>query len=1139
MQPSSGRGRPRPAPALTRLALTRPRVVLTAWLAAVAVLGVVGLGIDSRLSASGLQVSNSESSRAHALIGGNFNDSATIPILLRGPRAAVKTQGQALATALAKRPGIRVLSPWTAASGGAALRPSRDHALLLLSVTGSQQNSVRRSEAVQKLVANATSAPVRATVTGLPLLTRDGTRSSLAAVHRAELIALPLLLLALLFVFRSLLAAAIPAAFGAATIASSTGMLALLAAYVRFDAFALAISCMVGLALAVDYSLLLVSRVREELAEQPGSDIPAAVARAAVPTTRTVGAAAAAIVVAMTVAAAMSPGTAMLAAALGVSVVAVLSAATAMLAVPAMLVLAGHRLDRRAPAATAAAGAGASARLARAATRRPALGILATLLLLAASVPVLGLRTAAPAAQSLPSGSSARAQYESVSKTMGPGWTEPFEIVAVARRGAITTARRLAELERVQRELARDPAVSAVLGPGTIAGSATRLRSAGRRAVAAQGRLPDRAGGRLRRLGAGVDSAAHGVDSLRSSLSSTNTAATRLDAGSRDIQDDVGVLRTGLSGVGSGARRLAARLAHAGLGADGLASRSATAGGGARNMRTSARELSSGLSVLAGGARDLQGRLRLRQGAIERVRTDVRAQRRQADDQLAAAERSLPPSGDAAQLARAALHQARQALAADAGAALDEPLRQLELDARYADQIATGTPVRGAARLASSVGRLADSTDAITRRVRGLGGTVGALTKGSDSLVAALVRLDGQAGRIGSAFGTVRAGVDGLASGVRTGERSTGRLATGLEHARRAVRGLSDPATATRGATPHAANARFFDSGYFLLAALESGTVDAPFGVNVGRGGQGARIVVVPRHAAADPRTRALYQRLRATSARLGTALGAESAVGGPAAVLSDYDGAVAQRLPLIVLVLTLATALLLAILLRSIVVPVIGVVLNLLDARPARAALPGRRPGARRAGRDQRGRPDRDLRRRVRAVDRLPGVHRQPRARGMAALRRRGPRPAGRPGAHRPRRHRRGAEHARRLPRLRARRRLEPAPVRRRPGDRGHHRRDDRAARAATGRPAPRRTLGLVDAEPARQGAGSDLLVATRPVPARRAAGRRRPRRARRSPSGASRRPRPRSSRRDAARPSARASRRGWRRARRFRCRR
>ena len=228
-------------------------------------------------------------------------------------------------------------------------------------------------------------------------------------------------------------------------------------------------------------------------------------------------AAAAAIVVAMVIAAAMSPGTALLAAALGVSVVALLSAASAMLAVPAMLMLVGHRLGGS-PASSATAGSGLSAGLARTATRRPVLAVGAALLLVAASLPVLGLRTSAPAAQSLPSGSTARAQYDAVSKSMGPGWTEPFEIVAVTNRGAVTTAPRLAELERVQRKLAKDPAVRAVLGPGTIARTAARLRSAGRKAVAAQRGLPRRTGTRLKALGNNVNSAASGVDSLRESL---------------------------------------------------------------------------------------------------------------------------------------------------------------------------------------------------------------------------------------------------------------------------------------------------------------------------------------------------------------------------------------------------------------------------------------------------------------------------------------------------------------------------------------------------------------------------------------------------------------------------------------------
>ncbi|MDP1847906.1 MAG: MMPL family transporter [Solirubrobacteraceae bacterium] len=906
--------------------MSYPWAVLAAWIAIVAVLGVIGLGIDSRLSSSGLQVSGSESSQARALIGGNFGDAATVPVLLSGPRADVKSQGKALVTRLSKRPGVRVISPWSTSSGRSALRPSSDRALVLLSVSGSHDEIARRSASAERVVGEMTAAPVRATVTGMPLLTSEGTRASLSAIHRAELIALPLLLLALLLVFRSPLAAAIPVVFGAATIAASTGALALLADAVRLDAFALAISCMVGLALAVDYSLLFVSRLREELVDGRHDDVESAVGAAAAPTTRTVAAAAAVILVAMAVAAAMSPGTALLAAALGVSIVALLSAATAMVAVPAILVVAGPWLD----SGPRTSQDGVSAALARAATQRPALAIGAAVLLLAACIPVLGLRTGSPAAQSLPAGSEARAQYDTVAQAMGAGWTEPFEIVAVARRGAITTPDRLATLERAQRKLSRDPDVRAVLGPGTIARSAEKLRSAGRRAVAAGESAPRRAEGRLRGLDRNVSSAADGVESLRDSLSGANAAASKLQAGSRDVTGGVGSLRNGLDGAGSGARQLAAKLADAGRGTSGLASQSAAASGGARRVRDGARELGTALSTLASSARDLQSRLRARADSLNRVQSGVRAQRRQADDALAAAERAIPMTSASGIRARAALRQARQALSGDAGAGLDDPIRQLGLDAQYAGKIAAAMPASDAGRLATAVGGLADSADAIARKVKELGGSVGSLSKGSDSLVSALAQLDGGADKIGAAVSAVTSGVDGLASGVRSGEQRSGELAKGLNDAGSAVRGLSGSGDG-KDPQPQKATASFFDSGYFLLAALESGNGDAPFGVNVDKGGQGARIVVVPRHPASDPRTQALYERLQALSGRLGKKLGADAAVGGPAAVLSDYDSAAAGRLPLIVLVLTLVTALLLAVLLRSIVVACIGVALNLL----------------------------------------------------------------------------------------------------------------------------------------------------------------------------------------------------------------
>ena len=410
----------------------------------------------------------------------------------------------------------------------------------------------------------------------------------------------------------------------------------------KLDAFALAISCMVGLALAVDYSLLLVSRVREELGEQHGGDVRAAVGRAAAPTIRTVAVAAAAIVVAMAVAAAASPGTGLLAAAIGVSVVAAVSAATAMLVVPSILVLAGPYLGGSAPAG--AVGGGISASIARASMRRPVLGLVGAAVLLLACIPILSLRTGAPTAQSLPSDSPARAEYDGVTKAMGAGWTEPFEIVAVTHKGAVTTQPRLAELQRVQRKLAKDPAVRAVLGPGEIAGSAAKLRDSGRKALAAGRGATPRDGGRLRKLDAGVSSAADGVGSLRDSLNGATSAADRVAAGSRDLEGGVGDLKNGINGAGSGARKLAEKLADAGSGASELASRSAAAGTGARSLRDGARSLSAGLAKLAGGARYLQDRLQTRMSSLQAVQATVRAQRRQADDALAAAERSILPT---------------------------------------------------------------------------------------------------------------------------------------------------------------------------------------------------------------------------------------------------------------------------------------------------------------------------------------------------------------------------------------------------------------------------------------------------------------------------------------------------------------
>src|SRR6202000_2278339 len=94
--------------------------------------------------------------------------------------------------------------------------------------------------------------------------------------------AAPGLVLILLIVFRAAVAALVPLAFGALTVLAGRGVLSLLSSAMTIDALSLVVCTMMGLALGVDYSLLIVSRFREELerGKSPGEAAVATRARA-------------------------------------------------------------------------------------------------------------------------------------------------------------------------------------------------------------------------------------------------------------------------------------------------------------------------------------------------------------------------------------------------------------------------------------------------------------------------------------------------------------------------------------------------------------------------------------------------------------------------------------------------------------------------------------------------------------------------------------------------------------------------------------------------------------------------------------------------------------------------------------------
>ncbi len=149
----------------------------------------------------------------------------------------------------------------------ARLRPSPDKALILVDFHVDIDQAVNETvPKLNRILEEDIHPPVRATQSGFASISRALQTESISASERGELIAIPILLIVLLLVFRSPIAAAIPLGFGAITVFASRGILYLLTSYLGIDAFALTVTTMMGLALGVDYSLLMVSRFREELA---------------------------------------------------------------------------------------------------------------------------------------------------------------------------------------------------------------------------------------------------------------------------------------------------------------------------------------------------------------------------------------------------------------------------------------------------------------------------------------------------------------------------------------------------------------------------------------------------------------------------------------------------------------------------------------------------------------------------------------------------------------------------------------------------------------------------------------------------------------------------------------------------------
>ena len=334
---------------IARLAIAAPRRIVACGVLVFIAAAIFGIPAAKSLSAGGFQDPNSESERATSVLTDKFGQSGQqMLILVTAPAGADSDQARKVGTDLVQQLQksslvYNVSSLWTAPPPAAADLKSADgkSGLIVVNLKGGENDGQKNAQTLSDaLIHDRDGVGVRA----------GGSAMEYAQINKQnqedlvvmEMIAIPLSFLVLIWVFGGLLAAALPMTLGALAVVGSMSVLRLVTYVTQVSIFALNLSTALGLALAIDYTLLIFSRYRDELAE--GRDRDQALVRTMVTAGRTV------LFSAVTVALSMS-ATALFPmyflksfAYAGVATVAFVATAS-ILITPAAIVLMGPRLD--------------------------------------------------------------------------------------------------------------------------------------------------------------------------------------------------------------------------------------------------------------------------------------------------------------------------------------------------------------------------------------------------------------------------------------------------------------------------------------------------------------------------------------------------------------------------------------------------------------------------------------------------------------------------------------------------------------------------------------------------------------------------------------------------------------------------
>ncbi len=413
---------------LGRVMYRRRRTVVVLALLFLVVAGVWGTGVFGKLTGAGFEDPDSESSRAADMAERELGrESADVVVLYRSDDLTVDDPAfrEAVDDSLAGLPQELLARTTTYWSAGAEPLVSADRQATYAVLQFADGTD---DEAAVAAIADDLDAPgLEMQLGGNAVVNRDINERVGADIARAEMISLPVLAVLLVVIFGSLAAASLPLVIGGTAILGAFTALNVVSGFTDVSVFAVNVVTILGLGLAIDYGLFVVSRFREEMARQ--ATVEEAVARTMATAGRTVAVSGATVAISLA-GLTIFPQVFLRSMGFGGMSAVLVAMVAALTLLPALLGMLGPRVEalsvrpflrrvfrRPAPPARAVVADehGAWYRIARSVMRRPlvyAVAVIALLVVLA--LPFLRVQFGAIDVRVLPAGTESRVVSETI-----------------------------------------------------------------------------------------------------------------------------------------------------------------------------------------------------------------------------------------------------------------------------------------------------------------------------------------------------------------------------------------------------------------------------------------------------------------------------------------------------------------------------------------------------------------------------------------------------------------------------------------------------------------------------------------------------------------------------------------------------